>query len=211
MHSIFGAPQWAPASMQAPAQPPPLDNCPAAPGPLVPRAPEKFTYDLVKLDNPSVQPPATAETSDTTAGYTFVSGHQEQDLPSLNRILGADNGANPTLNTFYITGLTDGLYRVRVRSNNPNGADALSAWSEPIGTGEAAMQAGAVAMFFGHCGTSQPWPRCSEGSMPLLLLAAAPRIVLHVAAVSQIAWQGVVYPAPRIPTQLLPILEPLHR
>jgi len=110
---------------------------------------EKYTYDLVKLDNPLVTVPADIS---SPAGYTVEA--QDQELPdqSAGTILGAANGAtNPTLNTFYITGLADGLYRVRVRSKNPNDNDALSAWSEPIGTGEAEQWG--------------PWAPCVVASM----------------------------------------------
>ena len=99
-----------------------------------PFAAETYTYDLVKLDNPSVEPPTDIS---SPAGYTVKAA--DHALPEQGTTLGAANGANPTLNTFYLTGLTDGLYRVRIRSNNPNGADALSAWSDVIGTGEAAV------------------------------------------------------------------------
>jgi len=104
------------------------------PCPFVSHTAEKYTYNLVKLDNPHEKPGDAAETDAT--GYTFVTvgENKDLDLPSGGTTLG------PTDNTFYLTDLIDGLYRVRIRSHNPNGADALSAWSDVIGTGEPERQ-----------------------------------------------------------------------
>lgn len=61
--------------------------------------------------------------------YTFVTGHYNKTLPT-----GGSNSLSTTSNTFYLSGLSAALYRVRVRSINNNGEQA-SAWSDVIGTG----------------------------------------------------------------------------
>lgn len=92
---------------------------------------EKYTYDLVRVDSPSVVVPPDAETGGE--GYTFVTLGSDAELPE-----GASLGGtgSPTINTFYISGLPNALYRVRVKSVNPIGPAALSAWSAAVGTGE---------------------------------------------------------------------------
>ncbi|PRW20926.1 fibronectin type III domain-containing [Chlorella sorokiniana] len=90
---------------------------------------EAYKYDLVRVANPSIDLTGATGT-DLAAGYEYVK--TAEATPT-----GGDNSYGATTNTIYISGtfLTDGLYRVRVKSTNPNGADALSPWSAVIGTG----------------------------------------------------------------------------
>lgn len=93
---------------------------------------EKYTYDVVRVDTPSVAVPQSATASAT--GYTFLSAHTNKDV-----VVDATtfDGTTRTI-ALSITGLDDALYRVRVNSVNPNSQDpARSQWSAPIGTGEA--------------------------------------------------------------------------
>lgn len=99
--------------------------------PVLPVA-EKYTYDLVRVNHPSVVVPDTATGNDLVAGYEFVTGHSNQDVPT-----SGSSSFSTSSNTFYIPSLPDGLYRVRVKSANPNSVNpAVSSWSNIIGTGE---------------------------------------------------------------------------
>lgn len=85
-------------------------------------AAERYSYTLVRVDNPSGIDPTTAD-----SGFTVV--RQDVALPS-DAELGHDS------NTFYLTGLAPALYVVRVRAHNPNYPDGMpSEWSDVIGTG----------------------------------------------------------------------------
>lgn len=92
----------------------------------LPRA-ASYTYDVVRVDSP------------TAVEASFTSVDTDAALPEDATLGQAGDLGQPTLNTFYIAGLPDALYRVRVKAVNPNGADAVSAWSEAVGTGEAGM------------------------------------------------------------------------
>ena len=104
-------------------------GCLLTPLPCVPARPcaASYTYDLVRVDSP------TADEASFTSVYT------SEALPVDATLGQAGDPGQPTLNTFYIAGLPDALYRVRIKAVNPNGVDAVSAWSEAIGTGEAGL------------------------------------------------------------------------
>lgn len=104
-----------PSIPQARHAPPPTPATPA----------ERYTYDLVQVANPSIDP------STATAGPdTFTLVHDNLGTPT-----GIPNSYSTTTNTFYLTGLPDGLYRLRVKSVIGAASEA-SAWSDVIGTGE---------------------------------------------------------------------------
>lgn len=86
---------------------------------------EKYTFDAYKVDSPSI------DLSEDTSGFTEQL--KDKDVKDYSS---SYNSATRMM-TFYLTTLPKGLYRVRVKSVNPNSATpAESGWSAVVGTGE---------------------------------------------------------------------------
>ncbi len=111
----FSTPAWLPRSGDSTHSPP------GAAG---------YTFDVIRVDNPSVEGPSDLDTADNTAnGYTFV---------RTNAAVTGTLASDAITFTVPDPALDDALYRVRVKSVNPNSQDpAPSKWSAVIGTGEA--------------------------------------------------------------------------
>ncbi len=110
----FSTPAWLPRSGDSTHSPP------GAAG---------YTFDVIRVDNPSVEGPSDLDTADNTAnGYTFV---------RTNAAVTGTLASDAITFTVPDPALDDALYRVRVKSVNPNSQDpAPSEWSAVIGTGK---------------------------------------------------------------------------